>query len=73
MATREETLAALFQVEGHIKEYLRAYAYYDGDGAVHTLTETESLIVEDAIRGLLVEQEFLDAIVEWRQLVKEAR
>lgn len=73
MAAREEIIAALFRVEGLIKEYLGNYAYDDGDGAVHTLTETELLIAEDAIQGLLAETEFLDALVEWRLLVKEAR
>jgi len=65
--------AALTRVEGLIKGYLGNYEYVVADGVVHTLSETEMLIVEDAINGLMVEEKILDALCEWRHLVKEAR
>lgn len=50
------------KVNGALQEYLLGYEFR-GDGGDHTPTEAERLLIEDAIQGLLVDEDFIQAFV----------
>jgi len=52
--------------------YLEEYALDDGE-IYHEPSELESLLIHDAVHGLIDETPFLDALTDWWTAVKAAR
>ena len=72
MAAYPEIVAAAALMENHLDGYLHDYEYDDGESCHHTPNETEQVLIDDAVHGLLADEAFLDALVAWRLLVKQS-
>lgn len=66
-------VAAAAQMEEIVSGYLHDYEFDDGESCHHTPNETEQLLINDAVHGLLADEAFLDALVAWRLLVKRSQ
>lgn len=64
--------AAAALMEEHLNGYLHDYEYDDGESCCHAPNETEQLLLDDAVHGLLSDEGFLDALVAWRLLAKQS-
>lgn len=67
-----DKVAAASLMEDHLNTYLADYEFNNDDGGCHTPNETERLLIDDAVHGLLADEGFLDALVAWRLLVKQS-
>lgn len=65
--------AAAALMEEHLNGYLHDYEYDDGESCCHAPNETEQLLLDDAVHGLLSDEGFLDALVAWRLLGKQSK
>jgi hypothetical protein len=63
-------VAAAAKMEEIISGYLHDYEYDDGDGGSHAPNETEQLLIDDAVHGLLGDEAFLAALTDWQLLVR---
>lgn len=66
ICTKRQSLKAL---NAAIDEYVEGYEQcgedQDGRDAIHTPTDGERFMINDAIQGLLVDEDFLKAMKAW--------
>lgn len=67
---KESRFAALEAVEKIETDYIRDYEWTDGESGFHIPTETERLLIEDAIAGLHADERFVAAWDAWRALCR---
>ncbi len=53
-----------------IDEYIGGYTLEADEGS-YTPTENESILIADAIYGLLADEEFIETFIKWQRLIKE--
>jgi len=63
-------VAAASKMEEIVETYLHDYEFDDGEQHHHIPNETEQLLINDAVNGLLADETFLDALTDWRLLVR---
>ena len=68
--THPNLAAAALRIEALQADYLADYEYDDGEGGGHSPSELEQLLIEDAINGLLSSEGFIDALTDWRLIVR---
>lgn len=70
MTSYPELVAAAARMEALQDDYLAEYEFDDGENFSHSPTEFEQLLLNHAISGLLSDEAFLDALTDWRLLVR---
>jgi hypothetical protein len=68
-----DLVAAAAKMEEIVSGYLHDYEFDDGESCHHTPNETEDLLICDAVHGLLADEAFLDALTDWRLLVRASK
>lgn len=63
-------LEACQSLDRVVGDYLNDYEYDDGENCCHAPNETEHVLIHDAIAGLLADEKFVAAFVDWRLLVE---
>lgn len=56
-----------------LQNYLDDYQFDDGESATHSPGEFESMLICDAVHGLLANEEFLRTFDDWRSAVKAVK
>lgn len=64
---------ALEEMEEMIREYVEGYTLEGEDGASYTPSDTDRILIQDAIDGLIAEAEFVERFEQWRKVCQETR
>lgn len=63
-------VSASKKMQDILAAYLSDYELDDGEGAQYTPSEADQFMIDDAVQGLLADDAFLDALTDWRLLVR---